>query len=97
MDPASAVAVPYKAADYAAAGLPMLSCLGNELGGLLAEFGAGTPYAFRDAASLVAALRSYFDVPDRLPLQSKGARSLAEARFDRRREYPRLAAFILSP
>ncbi len=97
MDPASAVAVPYKAADYAAAGLPMLSCLGNELGGLLAEFGAGTPYAFRDAASLVAALRSYFDVPERLPLHSKGARSLAEARFDRRREYPRLAAFILSP
>ena len=97
MDPASGVGVPYKAADYAAAGLPMLSCLGNELGDLLEEFRAGTPYAFRDAPSLVAAMRAYYDDNDRLGEHSAAARTLAEARFDRAREYPKLAEFIVAP
>ncbi|MCC5806402.1 MAG: glycosyltransferase [Opitutales bacterium] len=96
MDPASGVAVPYKAADYAAAGLPMLSCLGNELGTLLDEFEAGTPYAFRDPPSMLAALRKYLADTELLSRHSSGARALAEARFDRAREYPKLAAFIES-
>lgn len=96
MDPASGVAVPYKAADYAASGLPCLSCLGNELGDLLAEYDAGVPYTLGDAGSFAEAVQVLLRDPDRLARHGKGARALAEARFDRSREYPKWADFILS-
>jgi glycosyltransferase involved in cell wall biosynthesis len=50
--PDSLVACPYKAGEYAAAGLPMISCLKGELGNLLNQWNAGTEYNEGDAASL---------------------------------------------
>ena len=48
--PDSLVACPYKAGEYAAAGLPMLSCLNGELGKLLKQWDAGSEYNEGDAA-----------------------------------------------
>lgn len=52
----SFVGIPNKVADYAAAGLPIISSLGGELAELLAETGAGVTYAPGDERSLVAAV-----------------------------------------
>ena len=52
----SCVGVPYKLADYAAAGLHIVECLGGETESLVERFHAGAHYKPRDVASLVAAL-----------------------------------------
>lgn len=56
MFPASCVGVPYKLADYAAAGLPVLNSLTGETARVLAETGAGFSYQAGDVASFCAAL-----------------------------------------
>lgn len=56
MFPDSCVGVPYKLADYAAAGLRVVECLGGETQSLVGRFHAGAHYEPRNAASLVAAL-----------------------------------------
>jgi glycosyltransferase involved in cell wall biosynthesis len=93
--PGSLVACPYKAGEYAAAGLPMVSCLGGELGELLKQWGAGSEYNEGDAASLQAAFKNYSTDVDLLKQQSLNARTMAEALFDRERSYAALAAFII--
>lgn len=93
--PDSLVACPYKAGEYAAAGLPMRSCLGGELGDLLKRWGAGSEYNEGDAASLQAAFDKYLSYPDLLKQQRLNARKLAEALFDRKKTYAELAAFII--
>jgi glycosyltransferase involved in cell wall biosynthesis len=93
--PDSLVACPYKAGEYAAAGLPMLSCLGGELGDLLKRWGAGSEYNEGDAASLQAAFDNTSNDPDLLNQQSLNTRKMAEALFDRKKTYAELAAFIL--
>jgi glycosyltransferase involved in cell wall biosynthesis len=93
--PGSLVACPYKAGEYAAAGLPMVSCLGGELGDLLKTWNAGSEYNEGDAASLQAAFKKYSTDVDLLKQQSLNARKMAEAQFDRERTYPELAEFIL--
>ena len=93
--PDSLVACPYKAGEYAAAGLPMLSCLGGELGDLLKQWGAGSEYNEGDAASLQAAFEKYSTDVDLLKQQGLNARNMAEGLFDRERSYAALAAFIL--
>ncbi len=97
MDPASEVAVPYKAADYAAAGLPLVSCLGNELGHLIRQHDAGSEYTLGQPHTLLQALKTYCVEPDRLRHHSHGARLLAEAHFNRPSTYQSLAAFIEGP
>jgi len=92
--PDSLVACPYKAGEYAAAGLPMISCLKGELGGLLKQWGAGTEYNEGDAASLQAAFQRYLSNPDLLKQQSLNARKMAEALFDRAETYQQFAQFI---
>ena len=94
--PGSLVACPYKAGEYAAAGLPMLSCLGGELKQLLTQWDAGSEYKEGDAASLQAAFKSYSTDPEVLKQQSLKARKMAEALFDRETSYQELAGFILS-
>ena len=64
MPPESCVGIPYKLADYSAAGLAVASSLGGESGRLLARYGAGVAYRGGDPMSLAAALRS---VAPRLP------------------------------
>jgi len=54
----SCVGVPYKLADYAAAGLPAASSLHGETEGLLAQCAAGVTYRAKDAAALRRAARA---------------------------------------
>jgi glycosyltransferase involved in cell wall biosynthesis len=92
--PDSLVACPYKAGEYAAAGLPILSCLGGELNDLLKQWNAGSEYNEGDVESLHAAFEKYSDL-GLLKQQSLNARKMAETLFDRKRSYAELAAFIL--
>lgn len=93
--PDSLVACPYKAGEYAAAGLPMLSCLGGELGELLNQWDAGCEYNEGDADSLHAAFEDYSEDLELLKQQSLNARKMAEAIFDRTQTYSALCDFIL--
>ncbi|MEM7792005.1 MAG: glycosyltransferase [Verrucomicrobiota bacterium] len=92
--PESLVAVPYKAAEYAASGLPMISCLGGEFGELLAKFRAGSEYKEGNVESLRAAFRQYIEDPKLISEQSDGAFALAKELFDRKITYPSLVNFI---
>jgi len=92
--PDSLVACPYKAGEYAAAGLPMISCLNGELGQLLKKWDAGSEYKDGDSASLHAAFNNYAKKPERLKQQKHNARALAEALFDRKETYQELSLFI---
>jgi glycosyltransferase involved in cell wall biosynthesis len=93
--PGSLVACPYKAGEYAAAGLPMVSCLGGELGDLLKTWNAGSEYSEGDTASLQAAFKNYSTDVDLLKQQSLNAGKMAEALFDRSETYQQLAEFIM--
>ena len=88
-------ACPYKAGEYAAGGLPMISCLGGELGDLLNHWEAGSSYNEGDVDSLYAAFEKYSTDPDLLELQSFNARHMAEALFDRTISYKKLTEFTL--
>jgi glycosyltransferase involved in cell wall biosynthesis len=93
--PDSLVACPYKAGEYAAAGLPMLSCLSGELGELLNHWNAGSGYNEGDASSLQTAFRSYSTDLNLIKQQRLNARKMAEALFDRGKSYQELSEFIL--
>jgi glycosyltransferase involved in cell wall biosynthesis len=93
--PDSLVACPYKAGEYAAAGLPMLSCLDGELNQLLSEWNAGSKYTEGDAASLQAAFERYLTNRELLNQHSQNAREMAETLFDRNQTYAALAEFML--
>lgn len=93
--PDSLVACPYKAGEYAAAGLPMISCLGGELGQLLDHWNAGSEYNEGDTASLQAAFEDYSEDLELLKHQSLNAHKMAAALFDRSATYTELAEFIL--
>lgn len=80
----SFVGVPYKFADYAAAGLAIVSSLGGETEGLLARYGAGAVYRWGDAHSLATAVDSL--VP-RLASAQTAARRLAHEELNARRIY----------
>ena len=56
---ASCVGVPYKIADYAAAGLPILNTLRGETACLLRDYAAGTTYPAGDGAALRAAVAAW--------------------------------------
>ena len=58
MFPESCVGVPGKMADYAAAGLKVVECLGGETSALVDRFGAGTHYQVGDVKSLRKAIES---------------------------------------
>lgn len=53
----SCVGVPYKLADYAAAGLPVVSSLHGETAELLSRYNAGVTYRVRDVAAFLDAVR----------------------------------------
>ena len=56
MHPDSCVGVPGKMADYAAAGLKIIECLGGETAEMVDRFGVGTHYRAGDVESLRAAI-----------------------------------------
>jgi len=81
----SCVGVPYKLADYAAAGLPVASSLHGETEGLLARCGAGTVYPAGDPAALRAAVRKAVDM--------RGGAAALAALFDAEKLYDGYVAF----
>jgi glycosyltransferase involved in cell wall biosynthesis len=81
----SCVGVPYKLADYAAAGLPVTSSLHGETAELLEECAAGVTYAARDPAAFSSAVR-------RATAIGTGGMRLAR-RFDAERLYREYVEF----
>ena len=81
----SCVGVPYKLADYAAAGLPVASSLHGETEQLLSRYGAGVTYKAMDAAALREAVRAAAGM-------RSGVQALAEL-FDAGKLYDGYVAF----
>ena len=94
--PESLVSVPYKACDYAAAGLAIVNSLPGELEKLIDHFGAGIRYTSGNATSLASAISSLADDRTRLLHFRQNARLLAAVEFDRERIYPRFAEWLES-
>lgn len=90
----SGVAVPYKACDYAAAGLAIVNGLPGELERLVAEHAAGLTYKGGEAASLARAIAAFAADRRLLAACRTGSRGLAEAMFDREKTYLRFAAWL---
>ena len=81
----SCVGIPYKLADYAAAGLPVASSLHGETEGLLSRCAAGVTYMAKDAVALRRAARAAAGM-------RAGVGALAEL-FDARKLYDGYVAF----
>ena len=81
----SCVGVPYKLADYAAAGLPVASSLHGETADLLVRYAAGVTYTAGDSAALRTAVRDAVG-------KRSGVAALADA-FDAQKLYAGYVAF----
>ncbi|MEI6241687.1 MAG: glycosyltransferase [Planctomycetia bacterium] len=92
--PESLVAVPYKACDYAAAGLALVNSLPGELERLVSDYQAGLTYAAGDAASLARAIAAFAANRRLLNDCRQGSRRLAEAVFDREKTYLQFAKWL---
>ncbi|MFM7413173.1 MAG: hypothetical protein ACKO6E_08195, partial [Planctomycetota bacterium] len=92
--PESRVAVPYKACDYAAAGLALVNSLPGELQQLIDQHDAGVAYTAGDATSLARALAGLASDRVRLTACRHGAHRLAATAFDRERTYPKFAEWL---
>jgi len=88
--PDSYVAVPYKLADYTAAGVPVLSCLTGETHDLIRKYAAGWHYTAGDVQSLKATIRTLIEQKASPDVQTAGtnARHMAETCFDAKQIYP---------
>ncbi|MBO5941026.1 MAG: glycosyltransferase family 4 protein [Kiritimatiellae bacterium] len=84
----SCVGVPYKLADYAAAGLPVASSLHGETAELLERFNAGVTYSAGDVAGFSAAVRQASAI-------GRGKTPLVDL-FDSRRLYAEYVEFATS-
>lgn len=84
----SCVGIPYKLADYAAAGLPVANSLHGETAELLSRHNAGVTYQVRDAASFLCAVH-------RAALLDCSVKSLAKL-FDSARLYREYVDFVSS-
>jgi glycosyltransferase involved in cell wall biosynthesis len=92
--PESMVAMPYKAGDYAAAGLALVNSLPGELQDLIDRYDAGVGYAAGDAASLAQAIAGLAADRRRLFAMRQAARRLAERELDREQTYAAFADWI---
>jgi glycosyltransferase involved in cell wall biosynthesis len=88
------VGLPYKLADYCAAGLPVISSLDGECRRLLDTNKAGLYFEPGSAESLKSVVRNYLQEPEKRKSHAHNARALAEELFDRSNTYPKLARFI---
>ncbi len=92
MFPNTNVAVPYKLADYAVCGLPMVNSLLGETSALLKQYACGWQYEAGSLASLKQALKEVYELRQReaAAFEARGlnARRLAEECFDSERIYP---------
>lgn len=92
--PSSRVAIPYKAADYAAAGLALVNGLPGELSRHIREYDAGVDYDAGSATSLAGAITRLALDRELTKRCRDGAREMASRRFDRERIYPEFARWI---
>lgn len=90
------VACPYKAGEYAGAGLPMISCLNGEFNNLLHEWNAGLSYHPESIPSLYNAIKKYSTDLELLNNQSTNSRKMAEYFFDREKTYKKFSKFIVN-
>lgn len=90
------VACPYKAGEYAGAGLPMISCLDGEFNQLLYSWNAGLTYESNNIESLYSAIEKYSKNFDLLKKHSINAREMANYLFDREKTYKNFSKFILN-
>jgi glycosyltransferase involved in cell wall biosynthesis len=91
----SCVGVPYKLADYAAAGLPMISSLHGETERLLIAHGAGTVCVTRDPSSFLAAIAD-LDAAVRSGRVTVASIAALASAFDADRLYPDYVCFVES-
>lgn len=87
----SFIGLPYKIADYSAAGLAVASSLKGESAALLSQYGAGVAYEPYDVEGCVAAIHEIAD--DVHGFRSR-ARAMAEAEFDAGRIYREYVAVV---
>lgn len=92
----SGVAIPYKAGDYLAYGLPLLSTIQGELAGLVQRFHCGKTYPVLNSQVLAAAIREYADDVNLLNQAKLGARECFTSKFDRKKIYPAFADWVVS-
>lgn len=92
---ASGVAVPYKAGEYFAHGLPILSSIDGELGDLVREYRCGAVYSEQDATALADRIQEYAQNRDLLDQAKRQARACFDTQFDRAKTYPAFAKWIL--
>jgi glycosyltransferase involved in cell wall biosynthesis len=94
------VAVPYKLADYVAAGLPVVNALAGETARLLDRYGCGWQYEAGSVASLKQALCTVLElkVRDAAAFDARRAKAqqLAEECFDAARIYPAFVRWIIA-
>lgn len=94
MSASSWVAVPNKVIDYASSGLAVINGLKGETQDLLDRYAAGLPYTVGSASSFVSAVQQYDVDRNLLARHRRGARRLAEERFDAAKIYPRMADWL---
>lgn len=94
MFPDSFVAVPYKLADYTAAGLPMVCCLTGETQRLIERYGAGTMYRAGDEDDLTRVLLGYLHQRSRITQESLASARIAREKFMMDSIYPEFVHFL---
>ena len=94
MKPESEVAIPYKAGDYCAAGLAIVSCLKGEFGRLLQDYHAGIFYTPGQAISLFNSLVKLNIDRHSLNTLRHGSKMLASEKFERSVAYSKFADWI---
>ncbi len=94
MFPDSFVAVPYKLADYTAAGLPMVCCLTGETQRLIERYGAGTMYQAGCVDDLKRVLLGYLHQRSRITQESLASARIAREKFMMDSIYPEFVRFL---
>ena len=90
------VACPYKAGEYAGAGLAIISCLNGEFNRLLNSWNSGLNYEEGNVQSLYNAIIKYVNDFDLLNKHCFNARKMAENLFDQKKTYKNFSKFIIN-
>lgn len=94
--PNTLVACPYKAGEYAGAGLAIISCLNGEFNRLLNSWNSGLNYEEGNVQSLYNAIVKYVNDFDLLNKHCFNARKMAENLFDQKKTYKKFSKFIIN-
>ena len=95
MYPESGVAVPYKAGEYLASGLPLINSLNGEMLRLIEEYDCGLNYEAGNPDSLLFVMRTLLEAEiDSLESMKKNALRLYSDKFDRNEINSSLTRFI---